>query len=180
MTERRDRIILGKDGHAYRMRPIRPSDAPSLVRGYAALSARAKYFRLLHTVPTLNTRFVRSMCEIDPETEACLVVEGREDLSGDLIAGARVHDLGQGRDAEYAVSARPEGEGLGLAKQALEAVIEIARARGCRSVWGLVARDNAAMLGLSKRLGFAVEAFPDDPTVVVTRILFDSNNAAQS
>lgn len=164
------RAVRGKDGQTYHMRSIRPSDAASLIRGYAALSPRAKWFRMLHAVPELTPRFAKQFCRPDPETEICLVIEGLGDLEGQVIGGARGAGLGPGQDAEYSVSMRPEAEGLGLAKQALAAVIEIARERGCRSIWGLVARDNRAMLGLANKLGFVHEVSLDDPGLVVTRL----------
>ena len=38
--------ICGKNGVAYIVRPISPKDAPSLMRGYDAMSDQAKWFRM--------------------------------------------------------------------------------------------------------------------------------------
>lgn len=162
--------IEGKDGYRYTMRPIRLSDAASLIRGYAALSPQARWFRMLHAVPKLTPSFAKNFCRPDPETEVCLVIEGRGDLAGQILGGARIAGIGPGEDAEFSVSMRPEAEGLGLAKISLSAVIDIARERGCRSVWGLVARGNVGMIGLAERLGFSVTTYEDDRTLLIARL----------
>ncbi len=168
--------LLGKDGQRYPVRPIRPADAASLIAGYEALSERGKWFRMLHAVPHLSEAMAQRFCAPDPATEFCLVVEGLPgmaaldgsdpDLSDDILGGARVADLGPGRDAEFSVSLRPEARGLGLARQALALAIEIAWESGAKTVWGLIAARNDAMLGLAKRLGFSLARDPDDLSLI--------------
>ena len=160
---RRGEVTLpGRDGRDWRIRPIRPSDAPSLIRGYAALSDEAKRFRMLHTVPALSEAMAARFCAPDPATEVCLVIEGKDDLAGEICGGARIGGTGPGRAAEFSVSLRPELRGLGLARGALETVIEVARERGCASVWGTISARNVAMLRLADRIGFEIRRDPDD------------------
>ena len=172
----RDRLVAheitarGKDGAVYRMRPIRPSDAASLMRGYDALSERSKWFRMLYAVPHLTDEMALRFCSPDPASEACVVVEGRRALDGEILGGARVADLGPGRAAEFAVSLRPEARGLSLARQALEAAIEIARESGCASVWGSIASENEEMRHLAKRLGFTTRRDPDDGSLLLATL----------
>lgn len=165
--------IEARDGQVYHLRPIRRSDAPSLMRGYDALSERAKWFRMLHAQPHLSAQMALDYCT-PPEDEVCLVFEGHGALQGELLGGARIAGLGPGRMAEYSVSLRPEARGLGLARASLEAVIEVARARGCAGVIGLVARRNHAMRGLAKRLGMKEVIDADDPSLVVTDLRFEA------
>lgn len=171
-----DATLTGKSGERFALRPIQPSDAPSLIAGYDALSDRGKWFRMLHAVPHLTPEMAAAYCAPDPATEVCVVIEGRpgmaaadgsdDDLSDDILGGARVADLGPGRHAEFSVSMRPEARGLGLARQALETVIEIAWESGCDTVWGLIAGRNEAMLGLAKRIGFSLARDPDDLSLI--------------
>lgn len=164
--ERAEVTLTARDGDRYVLRTIRPTDAPSLIRGYETLSPRAKWFRMLHAVPHLTEEMAARFCAPDPETECCVVVEGHDSLTGEILGGARVADIGPGRDAEFSVSMRPEAQGLGLARQALETVIAVAREAGCRSVWGLISPANHAMLGLAERIGFAIRRDPDDVTLI--------------
>ena len=170
-----DRWITGKDGESYLLRPIRPSDAGSLIRGYDALSDEGKRFRLLSARMHLTEEIAREFCSPDPERVVCLVVEGKGALAGEIIAGARVAGVAPGAWAEFSVSARPEAEGTGLARQSLEAVIEEARRRGASGVWGTIADRNAPMLGLARRLGMKVGNDSDDWALETAELSFDGS-----
>lgn len=165
-----DAVIQGKDGNDYRIRPIRPDDAESLMRGYDALSPQAKWFRMLHAVPHLTPQMAAAYSDPDPDDEICLVVEGQGALTGEILGGARVNGVGPGKDGEFAVSMRPEARGLGLARRALIGVIDIARDQGCASVWGSVARRNDGMRGLAERLGFSLRIDPEDKTLLLAEL----------
>ena len=67
--------LTGRDGVSYRLRPIRPSDAGSLMRGYDALPDEGKRFRMLATLPRLPEAVARAFCRPDPRDTVCLVVE---------------------------------------------------------------------------------------------------------
>ena len=173
MEEGLERWITGKDGEDYLLRPIRPSDAGSLMRGFDTLSFESKRFRLLGARMHLSEEMAREFCSPDPERVVCLVVEGKGALAGEIIAGARVGGVEPGAWAEFSVSARPEAEGTGLARQSLEAVIEEARRRGCVGVRGSIFDRNAAMLGLARRLGMTVTNDPDDWALEIAELSFD-------
>ncbi|MGB0661135.1 MAG: GNAT family N-acetyltransferase [Mangrovicoccus sp.] len=158
-------ILTGKDGEPYRVRPIRLEDAPSLIRGYDAMSERGKWFRMLHAVPHLTEEMAHDFCSPNMMDEVCLVVEGHDEMEGEIMGGARVAGMGAGKRAEFSVSLRPEARGLGLAKAVLKAAVDIAEHRGCRGVWGCIARQNDAMLGLARSLGMTTGIDPDDPAL---------------
>jgi acetyltransferase len=52
----------------------------------------------------------------------------------------------------------------------MHAMIEYAKAQNIGEVFGTVLRENQAMLGLARRLGFRIEASVDDPEVVEVRL----------
>ena len=157
----------GKDGQAYVMRPIRPADAPSLMRGYDAMSESGKWFRMLHFVPHLTEAMAEAFCTPDPARELCVVLEGNGALAGEILGGARFAGAEDGRAVEFAVSLRPEVRSLGLARQALETVLAVAKERGYETVWGTISADNAAMLALARRLDFDLRRDPDDVSLLV-------------
>ena len=162
--------LRGKDGIEYLIRPIRLSDAPLIMRGYDALSERSKWFRTLHALPHLTEEMARELCSPDPNTEVALVLEGQGALCGEIIGGARIVGIGPGRAAEFAVTLRNEARGLGLARQSLEMLIDIAREAGCASVWGQISASNTNMLHLARRLGFAIRRDPDDYSLSLAEI----------
>lgn len=164
--------LIGKDGESYSFRSIRASDAGSLMRGYDAMSDESKWSRLLTALPHLSEEMAARFCTPDPAQEVCLVIEGRGALAGEILGGARVAGLDPGKRAEFAVSLRPEARGLGLARQVLQAAIEVARARGCSGVWGTISAENLEMLRLARRMGMTVERDHDDWSIETARLDF--------
>ena len=162
--------LRGKDGVDYLLRPIRVSDAQLLMRGYDSLSDRSKWFRMLHAVPHLTEEMASDLCSPDPNTEIGLVFEGEGALRGEIVGGARISGIGSGHTAEFAVTLRDEVRGLGLARQALEMLVDVAREAGCASVWGQIAVSNTNMLRLARRLGFTIRSDPDDLTLSLAEI----------
>jgi acetyltransferase len=165
--------VRDKAGFDCRVRPIRPSDAASLMRGYDALSETGKWFRMLHALPHLPSELAARLCAPDPRTALCVVVEACpdvHDLDDDLLGGARIAGAGPGERAEFAVSVRPEVRGKGLAKGCLAVVLAAAREMGCRSVYGVVHRGNEPMKHLARAMGMSLRVDPDDPSLVLAEI----------
>ena len=140
------------------------------MRGYDAMSERAKWFRMLHAQPHLSTEQAARFCAPDPRRELCLVLEGHGDLAGEILGGARIAREVEGSRAEFSVSLRPEAQGLGLARQALETALSAAPALGCSAVFGVVAWETVPMLTLARRLGFRIGNDPDDRSLVRAEI----------
>ena len=167
---RREVQLLGKDGRAYVLRPIEPTDAPSMIRGFNALSPRQRWLRFLHAVPVLTPEAALALCTPDPVLDICLVIEGQGELAGDIVGGARITGAPNRDDGEFSVSMRPEVQGLGLARQALQTALDAAAEAGYRRVWGYVSARNDGMRQLAKRLGFRVRRDPDDFSQLIAEI----------
>jgi len=162
--------VTAKNGDIYLLRPIAPSDVPSLIRGYDAMSDQAKWFRMLHTVPHLTEVMARRFCSPDQDRDLCIVIVGHGSLQGEILGGARIAGEADGRRAEFSVSLRPEAQGLGLAHRALQMVLQAAKEMGYERVWGSIALQNMAMLGLARRLGFTLSPDLDDAALVHAEI----------
>ncbi len=167
---RHEVFIHGKDGRDYRLRPIAVTDAPSLIRGYNAMSPRERWFRLLHAVPEMTPEAAAAFCQPDPELDICLVIEGQGELAGEILGGARITGAPNRTDGEFSVSMRPEGQGLGLARQALQTVLDAAAEAGYRRIYGFVSAKNDGMRQLAKRLGFITRRDPDDFSQLICEI----------
>lgn len=176
--ERNHITVTAGDGDEYLLRPIEPSDAPSLMRGYDAMSDQAKWFRMLHTVPHLSEDMARRFCSPDHDRDLCIVIIGHGRLQGEILGGARIAGDEDGRHAEFSVSLRPEAQGLGLARMALHMALQAAQEMGYERVWGMIAVHNTAMLGLARRLGFALS--PDLDDVALVRAEIDVATVTQS
>ncbi len=167
---RHEVAIRGKDGRDYCLRPIEPTDAASLIRGYNAMSPRERWFRLLHAVPEITQAAAAAFCSPDPDLDICLVVEGQGDLAGEIVGGARITGSSNGTDGEFSVSMRPEVQGLGLARQALQTVLDAAAEAGYRRIYGFVSVKNDGMRHLAKRLGFTIRRDSDDFSQLIAEI----------
>jgi acetyltransferase len=165
--------ICGKNGVTYVVRPISPKDAPSLMRGYDAMSDQAKWFRMFNALPHLSPEAARRFCSPDPKRDVCLVIEGQAALAGEILGGARIAGEPDGRSAEFSVSLRPEAQGLGLGHHVLDTVLHAAREMGYEKVWGLIAVTNIAMLALARRIGFDLQPDPWDHTLVRAELVLD-------
>lgn len=165
--ERREITLVAKDGRSYAIRPIRPSDAPSLMRGYDAMTNTSKWFRMLHEVPHLTESMALEFCTPDPKHDLCVVLEGCGDLAGEILGGARIAGARDGKSVEFSVSLRPEAQGLGLARKALETVFSVAKEEGYTRLWGSIHNRNIPMLHLAESMGFRLRRDPDDASLVV-------------
>lgn len=67
--------------------------------------------------------------------------------------------------AEYAILVRGDVTGMGLGVFLMRRIIDYARSRGIKEIYGEVLRENTTMLKLSRILGFESLHVPDDPTL---------------
>lgn len=169
---RKEIKLTGRDGETYQVRLINLDDVPLLMSAYEHLSSESKWFRMFGAVPHLTPELARQLCSTDRETSICTVIEGIGANAGEVIGGARVVGVGVGETPEFAVTLRPEVEGLGLARQLLATLIEIAEDVGCAAVVGSILADNHKMTALARRLGFSIKRDPDDLKVYEARLSF--------
>jgi acetyltransferase len=164
---RREVTLTAADGQDYVIRPIRPTDAASLMRGYDAMENMSKWFRMLHALPHLTEAMALDFCTPDPARDICLVLEGKGALAGEILGGARIAGRGDRNTAEFSVSLRPEARHLDLARQALETVFAAAREMGYVRVWASIHSDNASMKTLARRLGCRLRLDPEDGALMI-------------
>ncbi|WP_044563630.1 GNAT family N-acetyltransferase, partial [Azospirillum sp. B4] len=74
--------------------------------------------------------------------------------------------------AEYAVLVRSDMKGKGLGYLLMTRILDYARTRGIREVFGEVLRENVTMLQMCRDLGFKQTDYPDDPGIVEVHYTF--------
>jgi acetyltransferase len=152
-------------GIALHIRPIKPEDAPLLQALWATLSPRSIYLRFLKATQELSPELLVRFTQIDYDREVALVA----------LAGAPERMLGVARlmwrpgddAAEYAVVVGDPWQGQGVGAALLVRLCAIAIARGFKTIWGLVLRENRAMLELARKLGGVPQRGGDDAEVEV-------------
>jgi len=164
-----ERTVTLRDGTAVRMRPIRPEDARAMQRAFLRMTPQDRRMRLFTSMSELRDDLAARGTAIDYDRELALVVEDPAQ-PGELWGGARIVADPDGATAEYAVSTRSDVQRRGVGEASLRAILDYARERGIKAVYGIVLRENAPMRDLARRVGFRETRTPDDPETVRTVI----------
>lgn len=159
--------VVDRAGRAYALREIRPGDAPALQRAFLEQAPEDRKLRLLSAIPKLPDRMALRFCTVDGVRDFALVLVP-EDAPDTLAGGARLmRDADDPASAEFAVSLASPLKGRGLARKALETVMELGAENGIARVWGSVSRENAGMRALGRRLGMTERGDPDDRSLLI-------------
>ncbi|MFG1299509.1 bifunctional acetate--CoA ligase family protein/GNAT family N-acetyltransferase [Xanthobacter sp. V3C-3] len=155
------------DGSSVILRPIRPEDEPGLVDIVHRSDPQDVRMRFLGSVKDFPHLMAARLSQIDYDREMALVAV--ED-SGEICGVVRIIADPDNEEAEYAVMVRSDMKGKALGYQLMTQILDYARRRGLRKVFGDVLRENGPMLHLAEDLGFKVSN-SEDPTVM--RVVID-------
>jgi acetyltransferase len=153
------------DGATITLRPIRPQDAEGLIDLVDRASSEDVRLRFRGGVARLPREWAARLSQIDYDREMALVA----DAGADGIWGvARYAADPEGLAAEFALAVRTDRQKHGLGGTLLNALIDEARRRGLKEIWGEVEARNGRMLELAKSLGFDRRPASDLSLVRVT------------
>ncbi len=165
------------NGRELLLRPISPLDVEPLRAGFSTLSPEEVRMRFMHPITELTPEYARQLCELDNEREFALVAS--EPLpAGEALIGAVARlsfDRATGL-AEFALLVGRPLTGMGLGYYMMRKLIQFARRRKLRAVFGDVMNENANMLMLADQLGFRRRPLLEEPGV--TRVWLDLGNPA--
>lgn len=172
------------DGRLLLVRPIHPLDAEPIRAAFPLLSEDEVRKRYLHAVKGLSEEYARHLTHPEPGRDFVLVAT--EMLPpGDALVGAvaRLSKDTPPRDlppiagapvrAEFAILVSRFIGGQGLGAHLMEQLILWGRREGVAEIWGDVLEDNAAMLGLCRRLGFRLQHLIEDHGVTRVSLALD-------
>ena len=130
-------------------RPVRPDDDERLVRMWPRLSPDTVYRRFHSPLRRLPMATVRHLVEVDHGLREAVVAE-----IGDEVVGVARYDRSPDDPAraEFAVLVEDAWQGLGLGRQLLVELTDLAVRRGVRRLTATVQMDNERMLRLVHRL----------------------------
>jgi acetyltransferase len=150
------------NGSDVTIRPIRPEDAELTQEFVRGLSEETKYFRYMDAVRELSPAMLVRLTQIDYSREMALLavteVEGKEVELG--VARYAINP--DGESCEFALVVNDQWQKQGIGHKLMDVLMDVARAKGLRSMDGEVLKSNRRMLKLSESLGFRVEPHPDD------------------
>lgn len=158
-----ERDVVSEDGLRYRIRPIRPADAPGLVAFHGQLSTRSIYLRFFTVHPALSEGEVRRFTTVDYVDRLALVA-----TMEDRLIGVARYDRSSGTtEAEVAFIVADEYQHHGIGSALLDDLAGAARARGVRTFHADTLAENHAMLDVFRHTGFPVSAHTEYGTVTL-------------
>ncbi|MES1979391.1 MAG: bifunctional acetate--CoA ligase family protein/GNAT family N-acetyltransferase [Pseudomonadota bacterium] len=173
--------VVQLDGASLVLRPIRPEDGQRLASFYADATPgdmRLRFFMTRREVP--RSELARySQIDYDREmTFIALLPEegGQADMVGEVRA---VCDPDNDR-AEFAIQVAVAWQGRGLGRLLLDRLVHYLRERGTREVAGQCLRENTAMAGLARSIGFHVRADNNSDTFSMQLILNSPPNTSMA
>lgn len=138
------------------IRPIRPEDAEieqAFVRG---LSSESKYFRFVSALKELSPSMLARFTQIDYDREMALIAVLQEDNQETEIGVARYVINPDGESCEFALVIADAWQHKGIGHRMMDALMDIARDKGLKTMEGEVLGSNRNMLDLVTALGFSV------------------------
>jgi len=153
------------DGSSVLIRPIRPEDAEIERQFVASLSPEARYMRFMTTLKELSPEMLARFTRIDYDREMALIAVVTQAGHEIQIAVARYVMQPDGESCEFAIVVATAWQGRGLGQHLMLLLIELARARGLKSMTGQILSANVRMLSLARAMGFTIEDAPNEPAI---------------
>ncbi|RZJ08067.1 MAG: GNAT family N-acetyltransferase [Rubrivivax sp.] len=150
------------------LRPIRPEDEAQHREFLETADPEDLRMRFFESPHALSHDELARMTQIDYEREMAFVLLDPNAPDGRRTLGvARLVRDPDNVEAEFAVMVRSRRKHQGLGRLLMQALIDYAQSRGTQRLVGDVLKENRAMLGLMRTMGFQIEADVHQPSNVL-------------
>jgi GNAT superfamily N-acetyltransferase len=156
------------------IRPIQPQDRAAEARFIEGLSMQAKRYRFLGQVASPSESLVAHLTGVDFVHDVAFVAVVHEDAHERIVGVARYSVDPDGTRCECAVTVAEDWQDKGLGTILMRHLIDLARARGIRTMYSIDAVDNTEMRELARHLGFQTRLDPQDPTLYIHQLELQS------
>ena len=145
-------------------RPVQLDDEPRVYRRWPRLSRETVYRRFHSPIHGLPRDAVHRLVDVDHDLREAVVA----DVGGEVVGVARYdRSPADPSTAEFAVVVEDAWQNIGLGRQLLGELIELARARGVTTLVATVQPDNDRIQRLIRRLLPESTFTPDDDVYAV-------------
>jgi len=161
-----------RGGERIAIRPARSEDMalyPDFLRDVTPEDLRLRFFA---HVAELSAEEIEKLKHLDHRHEMAFVA--LDDDTGRLLGLVRLKDELDEQTAQFAILVRSRLKGHGLGWLLMHRVIDYAKEKGLRRVYGDVLAENATMLQMCEELGFRTMDWGPD----FKRVVLDLNSAA--
>jgi acetyltransferase len=141
---------------------VRPDDGPALQRLFDQLTPEDIRLRFFGPLRELPAGHLAHLVNLDPERELALVLE----RAGEILAIARIAcESVNPRRAEFAVTVRSDLQGRRIGPYLVQQLLDFARERGVKEIYGDMLAENTAMIAVAEELGFRVDALEETTAI---------------
>ena len=149
-------------------RPVQPDDEARFYRLWPRLSRESVYRRFHSPIHRLPAETVRRLVQVDHDLREAVVA----DVGGEVVGVARYdRSPDDPTTAEFAILVEDAWQNLGVGRQLLSQLIELARHRGIAVLTATVQPDNERVLGLIRRVLPSSSIARDDDVLTVRSVL---------
>lgn len=141
-----------RGGEQVLIRPVRPEDMalyPDLLRDVSAEDLQLRFFA---RVAELSASEADKLAHLDYQHEMAFIA--LDEITGRMLGLVRLRDELDEQTAEFAILVRSRLKGHGLGWMLMQRVVDYAKEKGLRRVYGDVLTENATMLQMCAELGF--------------------------
>jgi acetyltransferase len=147
-------------GVSVTLRPLRPEDRDIEHAFVSGLSPETRHDRLLGGARVITREYIESLVNVDYSRDMAIAATAMLDTEK-LIGVARYVLDKDNESAEFAIVVADSWQGRGIGKRLLAKLIDVARGRGVKRLYGDVLGTNRPMLELVRKLGFTLERHED-------------------
>lgn len=149
-------------GHGITIRPIRPEDAEIEAEFVRNLSNESRYYRFMGSLRELTPQMLSHFTRVDYDRHMALIAITRANGRESEVAVARYIITDAGSSCEFAIVVTDAWQHRGVGTHLMRALMDAARQRGLRTMYGEVFSSNHKMLNFVARLGFHATPDPND------------------
>jgi acetyltransferase len=156
-----------RGGERIMIRPARPEDV-ALYRDFLAdVSAEDLRLRFFARIAEFSAEETDKLGHLDYKHETAFVALDED--TGRMLGLVRLKDELDEKTAEFAILVRSRFKGHGVGWMLMRRIIDYAKEKGLRRVYGDVLAENTAMLQMCAELGFRAEDMGSD----IRRVVLD-------
>jgi acetyltransferase len=160
-----------RGGERVSIRPVQPQDMALYPDFLGDVSAEDLRLRFFGRIAELSAKESNKLAHLDYRHEMAFIAFDED--TGKMLGLVRLRDELDEQTAEFAILVRSQLKGHGLGWLLMRRVIDYAKEKSLRRVYGDVLVENTAMLQMCEELGFRAEDMGPD----FKRVVLDLENS---
>jgi acetyltransferase len=159
------------DGRSLLLRPIRPEDEPALIAAFHRLSPESVRLRFFAPMKELSHASAVRLTQLDYDRQMALVLAEHGPAGvAEIHAVVRIGADPDNETGEFAIVVADDMAGQGIGTLLMRRLVDHARRRGLKEIFGHVLSENHRMLALCRKLGFEEHGAPDEADTRIVRL----------